>query len=222
MPAKLPHRLLLALLGFLPALASLPASAAEGDVFPKGKEWCATTHPNHGTPEGFGPALDMGSPSDYRWPILAPEDGRVRVFSRVGEDGWGNSVLWISEDGRERIHMAHLDTIEATGPVRAGDMIGRVGDTGQSTTPHLHASRRFGGRPAPLVLGGRLLQAGDCRVSQGPAASTAPEPDRRPGWLRMDALPREPDAELLRPGSGGFLSADGEGSEPPGWTRPRP
>jgi murein DD-endopeptidase MepM/ murein hydrolase activator NlpD len=203
-PAKPSLWLLLVLLGVAPGLSSVPASAAEGDVFPRGKEWCATTHPNHGTPEGFGPALDMGSPSDYRWPVLAPEDGRVRVFSRVGEDGWGNSVLWISSDGQERIHMAHLDSIEATGEVRAGDMIGRVGDTGYSTTPHLHASRRFAGRPAPLLLGGRLLQAGDCRVSRGPAASAAPEIDERPGWLRRDALSRRADADL-RPGSGGFV-----------------
>lgn len=186
MPAKTPHRLLIALLGFLPALASVPALAAQGDVFPKGKDWCATTHPSHGTPQGFGPALDMGSPSDYRWPVLAPEDGRVKVFSRVGQDGWGNSVLWISADGRERIHLAHLDSIEATGPVRSGDMIGRVGDTGYSTSPHLHASRRFGNGPAPMVLDGRVLHAGDCRVSRGPAPSSSPPPEEVRGWLRRD------------------------------------
>lgn len=209
MPAKLPHRLLLALLGFLPALASLPASAAEGDVFPKGKEWCASTHPNHGTPQGFGPALDMGSPTDYRWPVLAPEDGRVRVFSRVGDDGWGNSILWISEDGRERIHMAHLDTIEARGPVEAGEMLGRVGDTGYSTSPHLHASRRFAGRPAPLVLGGRTLHAGDCRVSGG----AGPGPQRSSvtavlrGWLRVDALSAPKREVVGEPGTGGISTA---------------
>jgi murein DD-endopeptidase MepM/ murein hydrolase activator NlpD len=209
------------LLGFFPAIAALPASAATGDIFPKGREWCATTHANHGTPQGFGPALDMGSPTDYRWPILAPEDGRVRVFSRVGQDGWGNSILWISEDGRERIHMAHLDTIEAIGLVDAGEMIGRVGDTGQSTTSHLHSSRRFAGRPAQLVLGGRPLRAGDCRVSRGPAESTRSDPDDRPGWLRRDATARQED-EDLRPGSGGFEPADEGPIERLDWTRPRP
>jgi murein DD-endopeptidase MepM/ murein hydrolase activator NlpD len=212
--------LLLALLGFAPALAPLSASAAEGDVFPKGKQWCASTHPNHGTPQGFGPALDMGSPTDYRWPVLAPEDGRVRVFSRVGEDGWGNSILWISEDGKERIHMAHLDSIEAKGPVEAGEMIGRVGDTGQSTSPHLHASRRFAGRPAPLVLGGRVLHAGDCRVSRG--AGPGPERPSAPpalrGWLRVDAMARPkaesaPDSEAVGDSGSGGVST--------GYPRPR-
>ena len=214
MPAKLPHRLLLALLGFLPALASFPASAADGDVFPKGKQWCASTHPNHGTPQGFGPALDMGSPTDYRWPILAPEDGRVRVFSRVGEDGWGNSILWISEDGRERIHMAHLDTIEARGPVEAGEMIGRVGDTGQSTSPHLHASRRSAGRPAPLVLGGRELHAGDCRVSRG--AGRGPQRSSLTAMLwvgrRVDPLSVPRREAVDDPGTGGIST---------GYPRPR-
>jgi murein DD-endopeptidase MepM/ murein hydrolase activator NlpD len=213
-PAKLPHRLLLALVGFLPALASFPASAADGDVFPKGKQWCASTHPNHGTPQGFGPALDMGSPTDYRWPILAPEDGRVRVFSRVGEDGWGNSILWISEDGRERIHMAHLDTIEARGPVEAGEMIGRVGDTGQSTSPHLHASRRFAGRPAPLVLGGRELHAGDCRVSRG--AGRGPQRSSLTAMLwvgrRVDPLSVPQREAVGDPGRGGIST---------GYPRPR-
>jgi murein DD-endopeptidase MepM/ murein hydrolase activator NlpD len=213
-PAKLPYRLLLVLLGLLPALASLPASAADGDVFPKGKQWCASTHPNHGTPQGFGPALDMGSPSDYRWPILAPEDGRVKVFSRVGKDGWGNSILWISEDGRERIHMAHLDTIEAKGRVEAGEMIGRVGDTGYSTSPHLHASRRFAGRPAPLVLGGKVLHAGDCRVSKG----AGPGPQRptlsalRRGWLRVDARAGLRQEVVGETGTGGIST---------GYPRPR-
>ncbi|MGH2682929.1 MAG: M23 family metallopeptidase [Actinomycetota bacterium] len=199
MPAKPFHGLLLVLVGLSPVFASLPASGAEGDVFPRGRHWCASTHPNHGTPQGFGPALDMGSPTDYRWAILAPGDGRVRVFSRVGEDGWGNSVVWISRDGKERIHMAHLDTIEATGPVRAGGMIGRVGDTGSSTSPHLHASRRFRGAPALMVLGGRLLRAGDCRVSRGPAESALPPPDLRPGWLRRDATPTRAAEDAAEP-----------------------
>ena len=209
MPAKLPHCLLLALLGFLPALVSLPASAAEGDVFPKGKQWCASTHPNHGTPQGFGPALDMGSPSDYRWPVLAPEDGWVRVFSRVGNDGWGNSILWISEDGRERIHMAHLDTIEAKGPVEAGEMIGRVGDTGYSTSPHLHASRRFAGRPAPMVLGGRVLRAGDCRVSRGagPGQQAVSLTILLRGWLRVDARGGQQREAPGDTGTGGISTA---------------
>jgi hypothetical protein len=185
-PAKPSPWAALLLAGAVLTLGSTSAFAAAGDVFPAGKHWCATTHPNHGTPQGFGPALDMGSPTDFRWPVLAPEDGRVKVFSRVGQDGWGNSVLWISADGRERIHLAHLDSIEATGLVGAGEMIGRVGDTGYSTSPHLHASRRFEKRPAPMVLWGRVLHAGDCRVSRGPAPSSLPA-EAGGGWLRRDA-----------------------------------
>lgn len=148
--------------------AATSAGAAGGDVFDRGKRWCATTHPNHGTLEGFGPALDLGSPTDFRWPVYAPGAGRVRIHSTGWGGGWGRSIIWISANGRERIHFAHLDSFGATGGVRAGRLIGKVGMTGEATSPHLHASARRDGKPARLILGGRRLEAGGCYTSRGP------------------------------------------------------
>jgi Ca2+-binding RTX toxin-like protein len=157
------------------ALAALapPTGAADADVFRRGTRWCATTRQGHGTlndpEEGrFGPALDIGSPNDFRWPVHAPGDGRVKIYSRGYGSGWGNSVIWTAAGGAERIHMAHLDSFRATGRVEAGDVIGRVGETGIATGPHLHLSAQRNGDPARVVLMGRRIQAGECYVSTGP------------------------------------------------------
>lgn len=157
------------------SLASLApaAGAADADVFRRGTRWCATTREGHGTlndpEEGqFGPALDIGSPNDFRWPVHAPGDGRVKVYSRGYGNGWGNSMIWTSADGRERIHMAHLNSFGATGRVRAGDVIGRIGETGIATGPHLHLSSQRNGDPAPVILMGQRIRAGRCYVSTGP------------------------------------------------------
>lgn len=162
----------MAVAALLVLACSTPAQAAEGDIFTKETPWCASTHPGHGTLPGFGPALDLNGNGreDYRWPVYAPGDGRIRVYSSDGP--WGNSVIWSSADARERIHLAHLDSFGKTGRVRAGDLIGRVGNTGVSDGSHVHASARRGGRPADVELGGRDIRAGRCYVSRGPEVPT--------------------------------------------------
>jgi Peptidase family M23/RTX calcium-binding nonapeptide repeat (4 copies) len=157
----------------LPVLLPVSARAADADVFARGSEWCATTRPGHGTlndpDEGrFGPALDIGSPKDFRWPVYAPGDGRVKVYSRGYGSGWGNSVIWTSSGGDERIHLAHLDSFGATGSVAAGEMVGRVGETGIASGPHLHLSAQRDGDAAPVVLMGQRIRSGRCYVSTGP------------------------------------------------------
>jgi Ca2+-binding RTX toxin-like protein len=148
-----------------------PAGAAAGDVYKEGTEWCASTYQGHGTLSGYGPPLDLngkGGVNDLGWPVHAPEDGSVTVHSQGYGSGWGNSIIWRSADGTEKIHMAHLDQVGATGKVGAGDVIGRVGKTGEATGPHLHVSARRGGEPAKVELMGKIIHAGQCYVSSGP------------------------------------------------------
>ena len=69
------------------------------------------------------------------------------VIKKAEEDkGWGKFVVVEHEDGYATVY-AHLDKIGVEGgvKVRRGEVIGRVGNTGQSTGPHLHYEVRKNG-----------------------------------------------------------------------------
>lgn len=72
---------------------------------------------------------------------VAAADGRV---SRVGTNPLGGNVVWLRTDDALGLYYAHLDRqVAETGDrVRAGDVVGRVGNTGNAagTPPHLHFS----------------------------------------------------------------------------------
>ncbi len=73
-------------------------------------------------------------------PVLAAVDGRVRVDT----GNRGGNVIWLSPIGgeRRRLYYAHLNdwAVQNGAEVRAGDVIGYVGNTGnaRTTPPHLH------------------------------------------------------------------------------------
>jgi peptidoglycan LD-endopeptidase LytH len=73
-------------------------------------------------------------------PVVSATDG---VVTRVGEGGLGGRVVWVWNPQRGlRLYYAHLDEqLVTTGAiVKAGDVLGTVGNTGnaRTTSPHLH------------------------------------------------------------------------------------
>ncbi|HUE84825.1 MAG TPA: M23 family metallopeptidase [Vicinamibacterales bacterium] len=73
-------------------------------------------------------------------PVLSATDG---IVTRVGEGGLGGRLVWVWNPGRGlRLYYAHLDEqLVTTGErVKAGDVLGTVGNTGnaRTTSPHLH------------------------------------------------------------------------------------
>jgi murein DD-endopeptidase MepM/ murein hydrolase activator NlpD len=84
-------------------------------------------------------------------PVVATADG----VARTATNALGGNVVWLYEPGnRRRFYYAHLDrwAIEGTAPVRAGDLLGFVGNTGnaRTTSPHLHFGIYENGAIDPL------------------------------------------------------------------------
>ena len=81
--------------------------------------------------------------ADYGSPIKAMANGAV---TEVGYDGsYGNKVVITLDDGTE-LWFCHMSETAATSgqEVRAGEVIGYLGDTGNTTGPHLHVEVRPG------------------------------------------------------------------------------
>lgn len=92
--------------------------------------------------------LDVGLPSGTN--ILCPFEGVVGYDTRVGDTNsltpiYGNSV-WINFDGGGSLFVAHLETVvvERGQRVSTNGMLGRSGNTGQSTGPHAHIQCSLG------------------------------------------------------------------------------
>lgn len=79
-------------------------------------------------------------------PIYATFDGIVRVAKR--NPSYGNLVIIRHYNGLETYY-AHLSSlsVEPDQPVKAGDLIGKGGNTGRSRGSHLHFEVRYLGAP---------------------------------------------------------------------------
>jgi LysM repeat protein len=70
-------------------------------------------------------------------PVLAVWDGTI---SKTSYTGLGGNGIWLARSDATYAVYLHLDSfaVEAGTRVRAGQVIGYVGSTGSSSTPHLH------------------------------------------------------------------------------------
>ncbi|MGH6874010.1 MAG: M23 family metallopeptidase [Aestuariivirgaceae bacterium] len=83
-------------------------------------------------------------------PVYATADGKVNA---AGWEGAYGRMVEIIHDNGVATRYAHLSSIAvAVGDkVRRGDMVGRLGNTGRSTGPHLHYETRVKGRAVDPV-----------------------------------------------------------------------
>jgi murein DD-endopeptidase MepM/ murein hydrolase activator NlpD len=83
-------------------------------------------------------------------PVYATADGKVNV---AGWEGAYGRMVEIIHDNGVATRYAHLSAIMvAVGDkVRRGDMVGKLGNTGRSTGPHLHYETRVKGRAVDPV-----------------------------------------------------------------------
>lgn len=87
--------------------------------------------------------IDMPAPTGT--PVYAAGGGVVAKAAKV--EGWGNLIVLEHAEGYTTFY-AHLDeiSVEKGLKVTAGQVIGKVGNTGQSTGPHLHYEVRLSGK----------------------------------------------------------------------------
>jgi murein DD-endopeptidase MepM/ murein hydrolase activator NlpD len=83
-------------------------------------------------------------------PVYATADGKVNA---AGWEGAYGKMVEIIHDNGVATRYAHLSsiTVAVGDKVRRGDMVGRLGNTGRSTGPHLHYETRVRGRAVDPV-----------------------------------------------------------------------
>lgn len=93
----------------------------------------------------FHEGMDFSSPIGT--PVYATGDGVVTTAGR-STSGYGN-MIDIDHGYNYLTRYAHLSEVLVSNGqhVKRGDLIGRVGNTGKSTGPHLHYEVRFKGQP---------------------------------------------------------------------------
>lgn len=95
---------------------------------------------------GGHPAIDVGSWTGS--PVKAADSGYVVVAGGGWNGGYGNHVIVDHGNGFVTLY-AHLNSIfvRAGESVSRGQQVGTVGNTGNSTGPHLHFEIRYQGVP---------------------------------------------------------------------------
>jgi murein DD-endopeptidase MepM/ murein hydrolase activator NlpD len=191
-----------------------PPLTAGGYVFPVygPSSWSDTFRAPRAAPVGWHHGIDIFAPLGA--PLLAVADGTL--FS-VGWNDIGGYRLWLQDGEGNEFYYAHLSafsTLAAEGAqVRAGDVIGFVGSTGdaESTPYHLHfeihpvSMKRMGYdgvvNPTPYLLAWQKLEDVPIVGVAGWAAPIAPASRApRPGAILLQMTDIS-SASGLEPGS---------------------
>ncbi|MFI8509850.1 peptidoglycan DD-metalloendopeptidase family protein [Streptomyces sp. NPDC085460] len=125
---------------------------------PCGEIWTASTYaghnPTHSVDLNRYPGDDTGAP------VAASAAGTVEVAGNSG--GWAGVNVRIDHGGGWTTHYAHLSAVDVTAGarVRAGQIVGRVGNTGNSQGAHLHFEQTLNGVGQPITFDGASYGGG--------------------------------------------------------------
>ncbi|WP_282204975.1 M23 family metallopeptidase [Kitasatospora fiedleri] len=156
-----------------------PAAQAAGRPtfqlpFPCGETWTATTYSGHSPAN----SVDFNYyPEDLGRQVSASAPGTV--VAAGASNGWAGNEVRIDHGGGWTTHYAHLSavTVAVGASVQAGQAVGRVGSTGNSTGPHLHFEQTLNGVGQQATFDG-VAYAGGTRTftSNNACAPTSPPP----------------------------------------------
>lgn len=114
-----------------PALDACPLSGPS--TFEDSWGWPRSGGRSH---EGVDMIADRGTP------VTAVRDG----FAQFKSNSLGGRAIWLTAPNGDKFYYAHLDSWEgASRDVRAGELIGYVGSTGNAHGTHLHFETLPGG-----------------------------------------------------------------------------
>ncbi|MEY7973594.1 peptidoglycan DD-metalloendopeptidase family protein [Saccharomonospora xinjiangensis] len=111
--------------------------------FPCGETWEASTRTNH-NPQN---SVDFNHyPDDLGWKVYASAPGTVSRVANLGDTSYGRYIVIDHGSGWQTLY-AHLSSQDVSVGQRVSEktMIGRVGNTGGSTGPHLHFEQKLNG-----------------------------------------------------------------------------
>jgi murein DD-endopeptidase MepM/ murein hydrolase activator NlpD len=111
--------------------------------FPCGETWAANTRTNHSPAN----AVDFNHyPEDNGWKVYSSAPGTVSKVANTGSTSYGRYIV-INHSGGWQTLYAHLSAqnVSVGQAVTEKTMIGRVGNTGGSTGPHLHYEQKLNG-----------------------------------------------------------------------------
>jgi hypothetical protein len=117
----------------------------------------------------------------YNAPDKAAADGVVSYVNK-GSTGYGYEIRIDHGDGYVTIYGHHSAINVIKGQVvKAGDIIGITGNTGNSTGPHLHFEVRLNGSPIdpqPLIDGGEENKVKGTVLENGNGLAVRSQPER--------------------------------------------
>ena len=157
----------------LAAVGALLASASAANAapvtayqmpFPCGQSWTGTTRYSHSPSPN---AIDWNRTDDVGDPVVAAAAGVVTTAVPYGTRGYGHYVVIDHGNGESTLY-AHLQSVNVGlgQTVDQGSLIGLLGNTGNSTGPHLHFEQRLNGHDVEPWSSGTAFDFGTTQRSQ--------------------------------------------------------
>ena len=107
-------------------------------------------------------------------PVIAVRDG----FAQFKNNRLGGRAIWLTAENGDKFYYAHLDSWEGESrEVEAGELIGRVGSSGNARGSHLHFETLPGGNvenPYPHTLGACVPTPEELASAQRPSNPVVP------------------------------------------------
>ncbi|CAM3977839.1 M23 family metallopeptidase [Nocardiopsis gilva] len=123
--------------------------------FDCGQSWTAKTYSKH-RPKN---AVDFQAPNAHGKNVRSSAPGKVTKVANRGNRSYGRYIVIDHGSGVTTLY-AHLSaqSVSVGQRVKTGTIIGKVGNTGGSTGPHLHYEQKKNGTPVRVKLNGVAIK----------------------------------------------------------------